>query len=102
SQEETGEKLTAAGMEPQKARDLTGEADLLRWCRRWRVLVVPVGLLLVALGVIVCGVGLVVGDGSGPLAIISKELTTFAGAMILSFGLVFLAGAFRRAFGTRP
>ena len=37
SQEETQERLMAAGSS-EKARDLVGEADLLRWCRRWRVL----------------------------------------------------------------
>jgi hypothetical protein len=96
SREEACERLTAAGMESDKALDLVGEADLLRWCRKWRVLLAPVGLALFALGVVVCGVGLVLGDAPGLRAIVSKELITFAGAVIISLGSLFLSGAFRK------
>jgi len=98
TQAKTEAKLVGSGIEPGEAFDLMGEADLLRWCRRWRVLVVPAGLALVVAGVIVCGVVLVIGDGPGLLATFLKELVNVFGAGILCLGLVLLMGSFRKSF----
>lgn len=100
SQEDILKDMVSRGIEATQAERLIGEAALLRWGRRWRFLLVPVGLAVCVVGVCVIFFGLILRDGNRtgkwvtfPFA---GGLTILTGTAITILGVCLLAVVFAK------